>query len=212
MVQRNFFGLTVACGVVAAMLAMPAQSQGACRLWDCLFGAAPSAQTTYAPAYVPVPADTAPACASPLATPCAPQTRQYATYMPDDSYSPVATTAYSPVVATAYQPAVGVYPLTTYRPFLGTYQTRLVPYTTYYQSYYAPPAVSYAYSPVVSYAPACNSCGSCGGCSPCGSCETGACGGVTYQVPASGCSSCRASTVADATAGGPVQRFAAVDV
>ena len=163
MVQRNLLGLTLACGVVAAMLAMPAQSQGACRLWDCLFGAAPCAQTTYAPAYVPAPVYAAPACAAPCARLVRLRHASMRPIGPTIAYSPVATTAYSPVVATAYQPAVGVYPLTTYRPFLGTYQTRLVPYTTYYQSYYAAPAVTYAYSPVVSYAPACDSCGSCGG-------------------------------------------------
>jgi hypothetical protein len=181
MAKRSIYGLTLACGIVAAMLAMSGESRGACRLWDCLFGAAPCAQTTYAPAYVPAPVYAAPACqptCSPCATPCAPQTCNYVAYRP----------YYAPAVVTAYQPAVGVYPLTTYRPFLGTYQTRLVPYTTYYQSYYAP-AVSYGYSPAPS-------CGSCGGCNSCAPCASGGCG-VTYEAPASGCSSgCSSCNVA----------------
>jgi hypothetical protein len=203
MMQRNRHSLVLACGVVTAMLAMSCESQGGCRLWDCMFGAAPAAQTTYAPAYVPsAPAYTAPACQPacqptcvpvaapscspccetyvPCATPCTPQPCcNYATYRP--YYS----SYYAPTVVTAYRPVVGVYPLTTYRPFLGTYQTRLVPYTTSYQAYYAAPAVTYGYSP-------CSSCAPCGGCSSCASCGSGGCG-VTYQTPASGCSSCNAS-------------------
>ena len=49
-----------------------------------------------------------------------------------------------------YQPWLS-YAVTTYRPFLGTYETRLVPYTTY-RPYYAP-AIAYAYSPCPSCSP-----------------------------------------------------------
>ena len=53
------------------------------------------------------------------------------------------------------------YAVTRYRPFLGTYETRLVPYTTY-RPYYAPGIAYAAYVP----APSCGSCGY----SACGSC------------------------------------------
>lgn len=79
------------------------------------------------------------------------------------------TTAYSPV----YQAAT----VTTYRPFLGTYQTRLVPYTTYKPLYV--PTVTYQ-----SCYPSCYS--ACP--SPCASCPSySSCG-----VSGSGCSSCAA--------------------
>jgi hypothetical protein len=175
-------------------------SRAACRLWDCMFGkapAAPCAQTTYAPPYVPAPVYTAPAAAcqpciptcTPCTpcTPCAPQTCQYM------AASPIATVAYSPYVAyspavvTAYQPVVDSYAVTRYRPFLGTYETRLVPYTTYRP--YVASAI--AYSPCASCAACapspCAGCGSCGGGSSCGS---GGCGSVAYEVPSSGCSGC----------------------
>jgi len=179
------------------MLAMSGESQGGCRLWDCMFGAAPSSQTTYAPPYTPAPVYSAPACQPtcvpvaapscspcetyvPCATPCMPQACEYRTYRP----------YYSPAVVTAYQPVVGAYPLTTYRPFLGTYETRLVPYTTY-RPYYAP-AITYGYSP-------CPSCAPCGGCNSCAPCGSGGCGSVTYGAPASGCSSCNASSTVTST-------------
>jgi hypothetical protein len=119
----------------------------------------------YAPAYV------APAYVAP--------TTYVANY---PSYVPVATTrAYAPVV--------------TYRPFLGTYRTRLVPYTTYYPSYstyyqtaYAPVVPYVSYSPCASCVSPCSSCVS--PCSTCvSSCATGSCG-ASYSWPASGCSSC----------------------
>lgn len=188
--QRYLHGLTLAFVVAAVVLTMPVQSQG-CAFWDCMFGASPSSQTTYAPAYAPAPVYSAPAVyapatcqptcqpvAAPSCSPCetyaAPQSCNYATYYPS---------SYAPVAVAAYRPVTGVYPLTTYRPFLGTYQTRLVPYTTY-RPYYAPAVV---YAPVAGCAP-------CGGYSSCGSCNSGGCG-VTYSAPASGCSSCSAGTV-----------------
>ncbi len=112
-----------------------------------------------------------------------------------------------------YQPAS--YAVTTYRPFLGTYETRLVPYTTYRPLY--TPVVSYGYvgySPCTGCSPyvgcsSCGGCGSCGGCTSCGSyspyvgcsscgsggcssCASGGCGTVMYGAPApeSGCASC----------------------
>jgi hypothetical protein len=135
------------------------------------------------------------------------------------AYSPVAVTAYQPV-ATCNSCAgygagygvgygVGYGTVTTYRPLLGGWTTRMVPYTAYrpvyaspvaYASYYAPAYASYyapcascastvAYSPVVSYSP-CNSCSTCSSCSPCNSCSpcVGSCGTT------SSCSSCSAPT------------------
>ena len=102
---------------------------------------------------------------------------------------PPAVVAYRPVAAC--NTCVGYGTVTTYRPFLGTYETRLVPYTTYYRPVYAP-AVAYAYSPCTgcgSCAAGCSSCSSCNGCS---SCAGGACGAATYETPAPGCSSCGA--------------------
>jgi hypothetical protein len=213
MLQRTLHGLTLACGVAAAMLAMAVESQAGCRLWDCMFGTAPAAQTTYAPAYAPAPVYTAPACQpacrpacqptcqpvcqpvcqpscvpvaspcyAPCASPCAVQSCEYGAYQA--YYPPTTVTAYyPPAVVAGYQPVSGVYPLTTYRPFLGTYQTRLVPYTTY-RPYYA---TGIAYAPVVG----CASCGGCSSCpsSGCSSCGSGGCG-VSYSAPSSGCSSC----------------------
>jgi hypothetical protein len=206
MTCRKLWGLALGLGVVAVAFAVPSQSQAGCVVWDCLFGAAPCSQTTYASPYTPAPVYSAPAtycapacqsyvpcatpCATPCAAPCAPQTCNYATSQPYYAYSPVAYTAYQPVAYTAYQPVVGVYPLTTYRPFLGTYQTRLVPYTTY-RAYYAP-AISYGYSVAPSCGPcgysSCDSCGSIG----CGSvgCGSTGCGSVVYGAPSSSCGGC----------------------
>jgi hypothetical protein len=221
MLQRTLQALTLACGVVAATLAAPTESRAACRLIDCLFGTAPAAAsaTTYAPPYVPAPVYAAPACqpcatvapnCAPCSVPCLPQTCEYmpAAVAPTVAYRPYV--AYAPVVAAAYQPVVGTYAVTRYRPFLGTYETRLVPYTTY-RSYYAPAVAYYAptvgYTAAYAYSPAasCSSCGcgscgysSCGSCgfSSCGSCETGGCGAAVYGVPSSGCSSCNVASSA----------------
>ncbi len=201
MLQRTLRTLTFACGVMA-VLAMPTESRAACRLIDCLFGTAPAASsaTTYAPPYVPAPVYAAPACqpcatvapvAAPCSTPCVqsckymPAVAPTVAYRPYVAYAPVVAAAYRPV---AYQPVVGSYAVTTYRPFLGTYQTRFVPYTTY-RPYYAPGIAyaAYTYSPVVSYgscgcgSSGCSSCGSCGY-SSCGSCQSGACGSVIYEA------------------------------
>ncbi len=205
MSRRTIHGLTVVC-TMAALLALPSQSQGACRLWDCMFGAGPASNTTYAPPYQPAaPVYAAPACSpcatvvvpscspcvtvnpcsSPCSSPCVSQTCQY---MPT-------TVAYAPTLMTAYRPVVASYPVTTYRPFLGTYQTRLVPYTTYY-SYNA------YYRPTVAYAPVVYGCSSCA--TGCSSCAGGACGSVSYGAPvSSGCSSCAGSSSAPVVTSSP---------
>jgi hypothetical protein len=215
MLRRTLQALTVACGVTA-LLATPTESRAGCRLIDCLFGTAPAASsaTTYAPPYVPAPAYAAPApvcqpcvTVAPCSTPCVqsceymPSVAPTVAYRPYAAYAPVVTTAYQPV---SYQPVVGSYAVTRYRPFLGTYETRLVPYTTY-RAYYAP-AVAYApvagYTAAYAYSPAlsCGSCG-CGSCgySSCGSCETGGCGSAIYGAPSSGCSSCNVASSAVVT-------------
>lgn len=149
--------LVVSCVIALSLFALPAEAQAG-QVWDCLFGCAPAPQTTYAPAFVPT-------CVAPAYTPCvsscSPCVTQSCQYMP--------TTVYSPV----YQAAT----VTTYRPFLGTYQTRLVPYTTYRPVYV--PTVTYqsCYPSCVSACP-----------SPCATCPSySSCG-----VSASGCSSCAA--------------------
>ena len=89
--------------------------------------------------------------------------------------------------------------VTTYRPFLGTYQTRLVPYTTYRPIYV--PAISYQSC----YLPSpCASCGpvSCG--SSCSSCVSPSCS--SCGVSSSGCSSCSAGVQA-APQSSPPQTF-----
>ncbi len=176
MFRRPIHSLTVVCGVVTAMLAMPASSRAG-RILDCLFGTAPPSQTTYAPPFAP--ADVAPAYA-PVAAPACGSCAPCISYVPQ-------TCQYMPTVVyrALYQPAS--YAVTTYRPFLGTYQTRLVPYTTYRPVY--TPVVSYGY---VGYSPyaGCSpyvGCSSGGGCSSCGS---GGSGAVMYGAPASGCASC----------------------
>lgn len=147
---RRPISLTVLCVAAIVLLALPAESRAG-QIWDCLFGCEPPSQSTYAPAYVP-------AYVAPCATSCAPQTCQY---MPTVVYRAL----YQPV---AYNTWAGS-TVTTYRPFLGTYQTRLVPYATYRPIYV--PAISYQsyYSPCVS------------------------CGPVGCGVPASSCSSCVAA-------------------
>ncbi len=216
MFHRTRNQLTVLCGVVALALAMPAASHAG-PIWDCLFGSGPPAQTTYAPPYAPVvvaPVAVAAPCAAttcqpcqqtcqpcqqtcqpcqPMCAPacgsCVPQTCQYMPGVVYRALYPPAVVAYRPVAAC--NTCVGYGTVTTYRPFLGTYETRLVPYTTYYRPVYAP-AVAYAYSPCTgcgSCAAGCSSCSSCNGCS---SCAGGACGAATYETPAPGCSSCGA--------------------
>ncbi|MCE5268957.1 MAG: hypothetical protein LLG00_13850 [Planctomycetaceae bacterium] len=97
-------------------------------------------------------------------------------------YRPTVIAAYRPVAAcgpcaggcgTCRMPVVAAYPQTSYHPWRGTYETRLVPYTTYQATYAAP--VTYA-------APAYSPCMSCGvaGCGPAG-CNVGG-----------GCPSCSA--------------------
>jgi len=186
--------MLVVCLAVTALLAMPAESRAG-RVWECLFGPAVPSQTTYAPAYVPsyAPTYAAPAC-QPYApscvpcTPCAVQVCQYpAAALPVVVQRPIFG-GYRPAGWAPYAATV-----TTYRPFLGTYQTHLVPYTTYRPL--VVPAISYL--PVASsyYSP-CGSCSPCGGCSLCGGygspCAGGACGSAVYSSP-SGCSSCGSS-------------------
>lgn len=155
---RRPISLTILCVAAIVLLALPAESRAG-QIWDCLFGNAPPSQTTYAPAYVApayvAPTYAAPTYAAPCYTPCAPQTCQY---MPAVVYRAL----YQPA---AYNPWTGS-TVTTYRPFLGTYQTRLMPYATYRPIYV--PAISYqsCYSPSVS------------------------CGPVGCGVPTSDCSSC----------------------
>ena len=143
--SRRPISLSVLCVAATVLLVLPAESR-ACQIWDCLFGCSSPSQSTYAPAYV-----------APCSTPCAPQTCQY---MPGVVYRAM----YQPAAYNSWAGST----VTTYRPFLGTYQTRLVPYTTYRPMYV--PTISYqrSYSPCVS------------------------CGPVGYGVPTSGCSSCAA--------------------
>lgn len=162
--------------LLAAMLPAFPDDARAGRIWDCLFGNAPPPQTTYAPAFVPTSA--APACTpicapmcQPVCTPCGvPQSCQPVSAT---VYSPVIRTAYSPVYRAAFNPVYPAVAVTTYRPFLGTYQTRLVPYTNYRPIYV--PAVSYQSG----YLPACPS--------PCGVSRPSY---SSYGVVESGCSSC----------------------
>jgi hypothetical protein len=158
--------LTIACGLTVALLFLPTHGMAQC----CGVPAAPVAVTAYSPVVTYSPVVAAP-----------PQT--YA-YMPSvvyrAVYRPAVVSAYAPVAANASY-AVGYSSVTTYRPFLGTYQTRLVPYTTYRPVYTAMPVVAYSgCSSCVSYdaAPSCAPCGSCG---------------VATYAP-SGCSSCSAAT------------------
>jgi len=220
MLRQTLQALTLACGV-AATLAMPAESRAACRLFDCLFGTAPAAPcaTTYAPPYVPAPAcqpcaTVAPSCA-PCGAPCAQPACEYMPVVaPTVAYRPYV--AYAPVVTAAYQSVVESYAVTRYRPFLGTYETRLVPYTTY-RAYY-PAAVAYApavgYTAAYAYSPeitcgscgcgscGCGSCGSCG-CGSCGSCGCGSCGSRGYSSCGScGCGSCGYSSCGGCESGG----------
>ena len=114
-----------------------------------------------------------------------PQTCQYMPGVVYRALYPAAVVAYRPVAAC--NTCVGYGAVTTYRPFLGTYETRLVPYTTYYRPVYAP-VVTYAYSPCAS----CSPYAGCGSCSGCSSCAGGACGAMTPAAPAPSCPSCGA--------------------
>ena len=153
---RRPISLIVPCVAAIVLLALSAESRAG-HIWDCLFGNAPPSQTTYAPSF-------APAYVAPCYTPCAPSCSscvpQTCQYMPTVVYRAL----YRPA---ACNPWTGC-SVTTYRPFLGAYQTRLVPYATYRPIYV--PAISYQ-----SY------------CSPCVSCGPVGCG-----VPTSDCSSCAA--------------------
>ncbi|MBN1396112.1 MAG: hypothetical protein JW959_13905 [Pirellulales bacterium] len=141
----------------AALLALPAESQAG-RVWDCLFGNAPPSLTAYSPVFVPSSATPSySSCESscdpcaPIGSPCVvPQTCQY---LPTVVYRP----AYHPAAHGSY----GVSTVTTYRPFLGAYQTRLAPYTTYRPLYV--PTVYYQNYCAPSYCDPCASCGSAAG-------------------------------------------------
>jgi hypothetical protein len=106
--------------------------------------------------------------------------------------TPVYRALYRPAVA-AYQPAVSYSAYTAYRPVFGGwgYSARLVPYTTYYAPSYAYTAYYQpAYYAAMPQA-ACSSCNSCAGYSPCSTCSPCS-GGVSYEVPTSGCATCPA--------------------
>lgn len=192
--------LTLMCGVAAALLAMTGETHGG-RLWDCMFGAAPPSKTTYVPPYVPgrpagptctptcstctpvcVPTCT-PTCVSVCPSSCGTYASHSCQYMPGvvsrSLFQPMGPIAYRPApssggCATCYAPMNAVYPLTTYRPNFGAYQTRLMPY-----------ASSLPHGMPVIAGAACPSCTSCGG---------GRCGAAAYApLPApvgAGCSTC----------------------
>lgn len=144
MLRRFVPGLLLACTVVTVVLAMPAQS-GAAGFFECLFGPSAPSCTTYAPPFSPEYAAPAavPACAPPCAPTCAPACApcgscapQTCQYMPGvvyrALYAPTAVAACRPVCgacgggcATCAVPVRAAYPVTSYRPLLGTYETRL---------------------------------------------------------------------------------------
>jgi len=194
MSHRILYCLIVACAI-AVLLAVPAECLA---IWpfDCFCGAStaakPIASTTYAPPYYPgVPAAAAPVCAPACAPTCVPSCSPCVTVVPSCSpcvSSCVPQSCEMPVVTyrplfpapVAYQPVVAAYPVTTYRPFLGVYQTRMVPYTTYRPvtpAVVVYPSYSTCYSPCVS--------------SPCAG---SACGVPTYTAAPLGCSSCAVSS------------------
>jgi hypothetical protein len=169
--------LVVACVLAAMMLAAPTEGRAACALLDWLSGGS-NAKTTYAPPYA-APVAYVPAAAA--TSGCAPCT-QTVQYVPQTSYR----AAYVAVPVTAYQPVVTADPctgcaVTTYRPVAAvTYQTRLVPYTSYRMVYANPctPCASYSYAP--SYDP-CTTCGPASYARPMSSC--GPCAGAPTSAP-----------------------------
>ena len=74
MISRMARGLTLCCGMAAALLAAPSESHALCGLFDCLFGGCRS--TTY---YAPQP------CAP---TACSPCNTTVCNYMPQTCYRP----------------------------------------------------------------------------------------------------------------------------
>lgn len=154
------------CVLSGLLLAAPAEGQAACALLDWLSGGS-NAQTTYAPPYAAPVAYVPAAAATSGCAPCAAQTVQYV----QQTYY---RAAYVAVPVTAYRPTVTADPctgcaVTAYRPVTAmTYQTRLVPYTSYRAVYANPctPCASYASSPCSTCGPAryvspSSSCGSC---------------------------------------------------
>lgn len=192
--MQGLLRLTAIFLALAAIAFTPAESSAG-RLWDCLFGPTPPSITTYSPPFLPVqappvvatpavvaPAYCAPACtplcppldtACTACTPCVPQT----SYMPTVVYRALYPTA----EITAYRPwrawcAVPGYPITSYRPSQGTYETRLVLYSTYRAV--SIPQAAYYLSPA-----------------PCVSCFPSA-GEVIYSAPTSGCAPCETTAPA----------------
>jgi hypothetical protein len=157
------------CVLAALLLAVPAEGQAACALLDWLSGGS-NAQSTYVPPYAAPVAYVPATAATSSCTPCATQTVQY---VPQTYYR----AAYVAVPVTAYRPTVTADPctgcaVTAYRPVTTvTYQTRLVPYTSYRVVYANPaPCASYSYAP----------------CSPCGP--------TSYVSPSSSCGPCAGGT------------------
>ncbi|MBN1910682.1 MAG: hypothetical protein JW818_13130 [Pirellulales bacterium] len=164
--------LVLACVVVSVIAAMAAPS-AACECLDRLMPwnwcKAPAGSTTYAAPYNP--------CATPVAacpTPCAPQTQQVCSYVPQTCYRTVyQMTPVTSCVATAgCDPCTGC-PVTVYRPVTNYVRSaQLVPYTTYRRVW------TTVASPCVS------------SCSPCAS---------GYSTVSSGCSSCGVSATSATT-------------
>ena len=140
MVNKRIRAVVLVCGVVAALLAMPAEGKA----WDCLDWLFGGCRTTARVPYVAT-------AYAPVCSPCLPQTCRY---VPQTCYRTVCqrvpvTTC---LAVTGCDPCTGC-PVTTYRPVTTwTTQTRLVPYTSYRLVYSNPCAPCVSAVPSVTYA------------------------------------------------------------
>lgn len=210
---------TLATLVAAMSLLMPARSEAACRLWDCLFGTttAPSQTTyappyaapasSYAPAYVPAAAPAYGSCAPACATTCVPSCG--ATCEPACPQMVVPSCGSCVPQTCQYMAAAPAYTAVSYRPVFGG-GSRWIPYSTYRLEYapsvayttYNPYSTAYYVGGAATYASPCTSCvspvGSCATCTT--GCASGACGLSGYGESATGCSSCTVPSLPSPTA------------
>ncbi len=132
MISRMARGLTLCCGVVAALLATGSESHALCGLFDGLFGCC--GRTTYRPLFGGSPCGTT-ACSPCATSACSPCTRTVCNYMPQTCYRAECVS----VPVTSYRcvqtcdPCTGC-PTTAMQPVTSFMrQVRYVPYTSYRQ-------------------------------------------------------------------------------
>lgn len=143
MISRMARGLTLCCGMAAALVANPSESHALCGLFDCLFG---GCRTTYyggsSCGYSPCATTACSPCATTACSPCG------------SSCSPCNTTVCNYMPQTCYRAECVNVPVTTYRcvsscdPCTGCPTTAMVPTTSFVRQV--------RYAPYTTYRPVCS--------------------------------------------------------